>query len=199
MLIPQVGEHFDELRWDQTKWLFATITLTQLSSAGDYSLFKHIADGEINNALRTLQSPTIDVGMVDGTGQTPLMAAIAVQMVQVYAMILNTQPKSLSPVEYVNVAKSTGHTALFYAINQPDPTLVKVLLKKGADPNRRLLVGGWTAMHFAAMLGSADHLKVMLGEQWREKARERKSTREKARLGYTYLFYGFARRRRLRG
>ena len=73
----------------------------------------------------------MDIGMVDSTGQTPLMAAIAVQMVQVYAMILNSQPRNMSPAAYVNIAKSTGHTALFYAVNQPDPALVKALLKKG--------------------------------------------------------------------
>ena len=47
----------------------------------------------------------MDVAMVDSTGQSPLMAAIAVQMVQVYAMILNMQPAVLSQAEHVNIAK----------------------------------------------------------------------------------------------
>ncbi|GMH99303.1 hypothetical protein TrVE_jg11766 [Triparma verrucosa] len=164
VLYPLLGEEAmgDGIRDDAVKWLFAEVTLKQITEPVDFELFKHINDGEINRALKSLESPTMDIGMVDSTGQTPLMAAIAVQMVQVYAMILNSQPRNMSPAAYVNIAKSTGHTALFYAVNQPDPALVKALLKKGAEPNARLVNGGWTAMHFAAMLGNGDHLKIML-------------------------------------
>ena len=48
MLLPMIGQYFDEIRWNQGKWLFATIKLTQLSSEEDYAIFKAIADGEIN-------------------------------------------------------------------------------------------------------------------------------------------------------
>ena len=121
VLYPLLGEEAlsgDGIRTDAGKWLYAEVALKQIAAPTDYELFKHINDGEINRALKSLESPTMDIGMVDGTGQTPLMAAIAVQMVQVYAMILNSQPRNMSPAEYVNTAKATGHKALFYAVNQ---------------------------------------------------------------------------------
>ena len=52
----------------------------------------------------------------------------------------------------VNYAKPTGHTALFYAIAQKDNSVLKVLLKRGADPNSTLKQPdslGWTPLHFA--------------------------------------------------
>ena len=68
--------------------------------------------------------------------------------------------------QYLNVAKPSGHTALFYAVQQSDPVILKVLMRKGADPNMKLgpyeKSAGWTAMHFAVFAGNKHYLKTML-------------------------------------
>ena len=98
VLYPLLGEDINQgegVIKDNGMRLFFEVTVTQIAEAEDFALFKHINDGEINRALKSLGSPTMDVGMVDGTGQSPLMASIAVQNMQVYATILNTQVRLL--------------------------------------------------------------------------------------------------------
>lgn len=117
-------------------------------------------------ALSILKDPEFDMVITDPWDNTPLMSAITSGMAQALALLLNAKSPSMPIRDYINMAKPTGHNAVIYAASIKDVVILKSLLKRGGDPNSRLSgeKGGWTAMHFAASLGSnfGGHLKMML-------------------------------------
>lgn len=55
-----------------------------------------------------------------------------------------------------------GWTVLMQSSNRNWKSMVDWMLKNGADPNKQMLVTGWTAMHSAARKGNIDILKALL-------------------------------------
>ena len=83
-------------------------------------------------------------------------------MVTLFAQVLNGKSTRMPMSDYVNLAKESGHSAIFYAIGNEDESITKALLKRGANPNAELKSTGWTPMHFAAKLGTVEQLKLFL-------------------------------------
>jgi hypothetical protein len=159
---PVLGESWDRVR-RLVGLLYMEVNLVQLVSPSHYEIYdcfnrKHAC------AYAIIQDPAFDMVMIDQWGHTPLMAAINSGMFQAVALLLNSKPRSMPMSNYINMAKPSGHNALFYAVFQQDSAILKTLLKRGADPNAKLTDSGWTAMHFAAMNGYfyKSHLKMLL-------------------------------------
>lgn len=59
----------------------------------------------------------------------------------------------------------SGITALFYAVEKATPSIVSALLRRGADPNARLLQEGATGntpLHIACMLEKTKHAELLV-------------------------------------
>ena len=100
----------------------------------------------------------------DVYGATPLMLAVSYKMTQLSASLLNAWG---GPRVLVDAAKPTGHNALFYAVAKKpaDASIVKALLKRGADPNAALLTpdaAGYTPLHFACRFGEVKTAELLL-------------------------------------
>eukprot|EP00520_Triparma_pacifica_P019185 CAMPEP_0118664136 /NCGR_PEP_ID=MMETSP0785-20121206/17831_1 /TAXON_ID=91992 /ORGANISM="Bolidomonas pacifica, Strain CCMP 1866" /LENGTH=329 /DNA_ID=CAMNT_0006557981 /DNA_START=131 /DNA_END=1118 /DNA_ORIENTATION=+ len=167
LMLPWLGSEKEiTYQKDATRLLYFEVIVDQIMEEDDYKLFDYIQNDDVGKAIEVLKSESIDIGMQDDFGQTPLIASVGSNLIQITATILNMKPKSMSMAQLVNIAKPSGHTALFYAVQQEDPVVLKVLLKKGADPNLALAPteksAGWTAMHFAVFFGKRDYLKLML-------------------------------------
>ena len=145
-----------------------SLTLVQHATPEQYVILSSIESGNTIAALNAIKAGG-DITLLDPTGNTALMLAIATHNIQVTSLLLNAKPSQMPMSQYVNIAKASGHTALFYAVMEEDPIIVKFLLKKGADPNAALISGdsgkaGWTAMHFASYFKKEEMLQLML--QW---------------------------------
>ena len=84
LMIPWIGGG-DETNWklDPSKLLYFEVTVLQVVQEEDHKLFDYIRNEDIEQALRTLKSDTIDITMQDEYGQTPLMASVGSQVLQV--------------------------------------------------------------------------------------------------------------------
>jgi Ankyrin repeats (3 copies)/Ankyrin repeat len=127
------------------------------------------SDFQIFDALRTNLSLALDmilehrgVNAVDEWGVSPLMIAMTDKKMQpVIAYLMNTR----KPMVDVNYAKSSGFTALFYAVEHADASIVLALLRRGADPNAASIAEsskGNTPLHYACLLEKIKHAEVLL-------------------------------------
>jgi ankyrin repeat protein len=90
-----------------------------------------------------------DITVEDDNENTLLMLSVRYQMLTLFAQILNSRPKEMSMADMVNVQKKSGHTALLYAVsNTKDEhsSVIKGLLKRGADPNLRVVSNGYSVL-----------------------------------------------------
>jgi len=147
--------------------LYIEVTLTQLVSPEHFKVFECLNTRNNRCALSIIKDPAFDMSIVDAWHNTPLMSAISSGMFQVVAVLLNSRPLADTPLTaYLDSAKPSGHRAIIYAVQHADLSILKSLLKRGADPNVALApeIGGWTPMHFAASLGPQykGHLKLLL-------------------------------------
>ena len=126
-------------------------------------------DFQIFDTLRTNLSLALDmilehrgINAVDEWGQSPLMIAVTERnMKQVIAYLMNTR----KPMVDVNYVKASGFTALFYAVEHSDASIVQALLRRGADPNAVSSADsskGNTPLHYACILEKVKHAEVLL-------------------------------------
>lgn len=137
-----------------------SITLHHITDQKDYQLIDAFKQDNISLAL-DLISEHVGINAMDEWGQTALMLAVMKNQQLVIAGLLNAR----MPKVNVNAQKSTGYTALFYAISQRAPDIMKALLRRGADPNAKLLQPGAvgnTPLHFACEMEKPDHAALLL-------------------------------------
>ncbi|RYH07508.1 ankyrin repeat domain-containing protein [archaeon] len=110
------------------------ISVTHITTDEDYEIFNAF---RMQNVSKVLEMIDLHKGInaFDEWGQTPLMLAVQNTRVDVVAALMNTR----MPKVDVNAAKTSGTTALFYAVQKATPSIVSALLKRGADPNAKLL------------------------------------------------------------
>jgi len=136
------------------------ITVFHITPPEDYQIFDAFNTGNISLVMDLIENHK-GVNAVDEWGQSILMAAVVRGSLPVVASLLNTR----MPRVNVNMAKPSGYTALFYSIQQPSISTMKALLRRGANPNARLLLAdsaGSTPLHIACMLESVKHIELLL-------------------------------------
>lgn len=158
------SEEFGSLGPTTYSRIRAKVEVRSMTKAADFVIFSHLKQGQISEALEMIDKH-VGVNAVDEYGHTPLMAAVQMNLSVVIASLLN----SWKPKVDVNFAKPSGHSVLFYAVAQPvgtaGTTMLKALLKRGADPNLSLIQpdsNGWTPLHFACKFENIKVAQLLL-------------------------------------
>jgi hypothetical protein len=131
-----------------------------VTSAEDYKIFNYM---KMKNypAVTDMIDKKQGVNALDEWGQSILMLATREGELTVVATLLNAR----MPKVNVNMAKSSGYTALFYAIENRDTNILKALLRRGANPNVALKQEGAvgnTPLHFACLMEKQKHTELLL-------------------------------------
>mmetsp|Transcript_44126 Transcript_44126/g.32112 ORF Transcript_44126/g.32112 Transcript_44126/m.32112 type:complete len:320 (-) Transcript_44126:56-1015(-) len=140
--------------------VYLDLTVEHITTAEEYEIFAAMRYGNYSQVLDLIENH-VGVNAVDEWGQTPLMVAVQINRMDVIASLLNTR----LPRVDVNVAKPSGYTALFYAIQKASASVVEALLRRGADPNAKLLHEGSrgnTPLHFACLLEKTKQAEMLL-------------------------------------
>lgn len=130
------------------------IDLNARGSSGQTPLHAACAGGEVALARRLLRSGA-KVNTCDGYS-TPLIAACKLGDPALVKKLLKRTSKAL-----LDFRPSGGHTAMTTAIEAGELATVKLLLRKGANPNLRSL-SGMTPLHHAAKHGHTKIAKLLL-------------------------------------
>ncbi|KAJ1434031.1 ankyrin repeat-containing domain protein [Ochromonadaceae sp. CCMP2298] len=147
--------------------LSITIRLVHVTKKEDYAIFDMIAAGDHVGVLNLLAAGAAGVAgggggnALDEWGQTPVMIAAQGNKLDLLAPLLNLR----QPFVNFNLAKPSGFTALFYAVQQKQATVLTALLQRGADPNALLTVEGsrgTTPLHMACHLEKLKHIEELL-------------------------------------
>ena len=101
------------------------------------------------------------VNAIDEYGQSILMTAVQRGVLPVVASLLNAR----RPRVEVDLTKGNGFTALFYAVDLPQVSIMQALLRRGANPNQVLTSEGNrgnTPLHLAVRFEKREHVKMLL-------------------------------------
>mmetsp|Transcript_25754 Transcript_25754/g.43400 ORF Transcript_25754/g.43400 Transcript_25754/m.43400 type:complete len:316 (+) Transcript_25754:103-1050(+) len=131
-----------------------------VTSAEDYQIF-NLMKMKNYPAVTDMIDRKKGVNALDEWGQSILMLATREGELTVVATLLNAR----MPKVNVNMAKSSGYTALFYAIENRDTNILKALLRRGANPNVSLKQEGAvgnTPLHFACLMEKQKHTELLL-------------------------------------
>jgi hypothetical protein len=131
-----------------------------VTSAEDYQIF-NLMKMKNYPAVTDMIDRKKGVNALDEWGQSILMLATREGELTVVATLLNAR----MPKVDVNMAKSSGYTALFYAIENRDTNILKALLRRGANPNVSLKQEGAvgnTPLHFACLMEKQKHTELLL-------------------------------------
>lgn len=145
---------------DDTHPLQFIVTLHNVTMDNDYTIFKHMDDRNVSGVLDMIDKG-FGINAIDEFGSSSLMRATIERNELVVAALMNCR----NPNVWINACKPTGYTALIYSVSQRTPALLKAFLRRGADPNLRVLDGGslgYTALHFAIKLEHYDHASILL-------------------------------------
>jgi hypothetical protein len=136
------------------------ITVVHVTSAKDFQIFDALNKQNVTLFLDLVENHT-GINAFDEGGSTPLMIAAQLGGTQLIASLLNAR----MPRANVNLAKQSGYTALFYAVNHPQTTVLQALLRRGANPNVALKnedSAGNTPLHFACLMEKMKHIELLL-------------------------------------
>jgi len=136
------------------------IYLLHITEPEDYRIFDHLYSSNIS-AVMDMVDEHKGINALDEWGQTALMMAVQMQKLEVVAALLNTR----MPKVNVNTAKSSGFTALFYAVEISSPSILSALLRRGADPNVIIQQEGsvgTTPLHLACKFEKSKHAEMLL-------------------------------------
>jgi ankyrin repeat protein len=131
-----------------------------ITSADDYQIFNYMKMKNYQGVAEMIDNKK-GVNALDEWGQSILMLAARENELTVVATLLNAR----MPKVNVNAAKSSGYTALFYAIENRDTNILKALLRRGANPNVLLKQEGAvgnTPLHFSCLMEKQKHTELLL-------------------------------------
>lgn len=134
-----------------------TLEVVHLTDHQDFEIFSHLGardSGKVSLMLAEKQGS----GAVNEWGYSALMFAVEMEVLSCFSYLLNTR----MPMVDVNFAKPSGHTAIFYAVVQKTPVMLRALLLRGADATVALLESKMTALHLACKLERLENVKVLL-------------------------------------
>lgn len=119
----------------------STVINTKDTSSGEAGL--HIvARGRDLNWLTFLLGKGARPDIQDRSGTTPLGIAAQLGWAEGAEMLLRARAS-------VDMPNSRGETPLMLAVQKRDPTMVRLLLAKGADPKRTDSAAGYSAIDYA--------------------------------------------------
>jgi ankyrin repeat protein len=111
-------------------------------------------------AVEVLLRHGASIDSKNGDGMSPLFLAAQEGSIEVLEVLLNNHQSNID-VDYMN---AEGMTALRFAVIANKPEAIRLLLKHGADPEKRDR-GSFTCVHTAAFYGHANALKAMIEER----------------------------------
>lgn len=106
------------------------------------------------NEVRTLLSQGMDPNAGDRTGVPWLLIAAREKSEKVAKLLLD------NPKTDVDILDKSGENALMFAALNKDLPLLKALIAKDAEVNKK----GWTPLHYAATSGDVEIINVLLDE-----------------------------------
>jgi len=136
------------------------VKLLHITEQKDYEIFDALKHENMSLVLDLIEEHK-GINSFDEYGQTALMIAVSRQFMPIVAALLNAR----RPKVDVNLAKESGFTAVFYAVEKATPTILQALLRRGADPNVQIMQEGSrgnTPLHFACLLEKSKHAELLL-------------------------------------
>lgn len=136
------------------------IHVEHITEPTEYEIFESLRKENISHVLDLIDEHK-GINAMDEYGQTPLMLAVSKQYTVVVASLLNAR----MPKVDVNMAKTSGFTAVFYAVESATPSILLALLRRGANPNAHVLQEGSrgnTPLHYACLLEKTKHIEILL-------------------------------------
>ncbi|MEO8619236.1 MAG: ankyrin repeat domain-containing protein [Sphingomicrobium sp.] len=118
-----------------------TNILNQRGTDGDAPL--HIVVRKRNgNWIGFLLSKGADPNVAGSDGDTPLILAVRAGYMEGVTRLIGSQAD-------VNRVNKRGESPLIVAVNQRQPQIAKLLLERGADPDKRDYAAGYSAREYA--------------------------------------------------
>lgn len=104
----------------------AIVTVVHLTEPEDFDIFRHL--NEVNSTgVYGMLTERRGALAVNEWGDSPLMIAVRNDYLSAFSYFINAR----KPMIDINFAKSSGHTALFYAVPLKLTSMVKALLQRG--------------------------------------------------------------------
>ncbi len=111
-----------------------TVTLRNLTVQADYEIFDSIYNNNMSRTLTFIEEHK-GVNALDDHGYSTLMVAVKMELDVVSGVLINTW----SPKVNVNAVTHGGFSALHFAATKKGTSILVALLKRGADPNKRII------------------------------------------------------------
>jgi len=115
-------------------------------------LFGAVAIDNLRDVRRLIQDGVVDPNATDAKGDTLLIAAIRNDAQRVTEYLIGNTKVDIERTD------APQETALMLAAFRNQKDTVEKLIARGAEVNRT----GWTALHYAASVGGADIVKILL-------------------------------------
>ena len=133
--------------------LFSQVGLADTQTEQRDTMTKAVKFDDIN-VVQTLISQGMDPNGSDHTGMPWLLIAAREKSEKVAKLLID------NPKTDVDALDPAGENALMFAALNKDLPLLKALIDKDAEVNKK----GWTPLHYAATSGDVEIIKVLLDE-----------------------------------
>lgn len=110
-----------------------TVVTHHITTDLDYSVIAAIELNDIAKAAKLVNEEAVGINARDRFGTTTLMMSVLRKQLVLTGILLNAYPR----VD-VNAHTPSGYTALHYSIGDGSPGITRALLRRGADPNKRV-------------------------------------------------------------
>lgn len=183
---PQFAADFVHAMESPVPWA-VEFSILNATAKEDFEIFELIEQKDLSGIQDMLDRHRGN-NAVSEEGMSPLMLSLTDQgafYTRLFSLLLNAH----HPDTDVNAQRPSGHTALFYAVDARDASRLEALLRKGGNPNQKLVTEGtflgWTPLLFAAHLDQVRHAELLLeyGADPHVKDAKGRSAMEVASLG----------------